>query len=50
MSGSGATCFGLFEQQAQAERAAADLRNAEPGWWVASAPLLADTSVLDARL
>ena len=32
MSGSGATCFGLFETAALAEAAAARL--ARPGWWV----------------
>jgi 4-diphosphocytidyl-2-C-methyl-D-erythritol kinase len=31
MSGSGATCFGLFPDPATAERAAAQL--ARPGWW-----------------
>jgi 4-diphosphocytidyl-2-C-methyl-D-erythritol kinase len=50
MSGSGATCFGLFEQEAYAECAATDLRNAEPGWWVAAAPLLADASVVEPTL
>ena len=31
MSGSGATCFGLFDEPLSAERAARDL--ARPGWW-----------------
>ncbi len=31
MSGSGATCFGLFDEPAAAERAAASA--ARPGWW-----------------
>ena len=31
MSGSGATCFGLFDEPEAAERAARDL--ARPGWW-----------------
>lgn len=35
MSGSGATCFGLFESDAAAEAAAADLRARHAGWWVA---------------
>ena len=39
MSGSGATCFGLFASAALAEAAAADLRRGAPGWWVAAAPL-----------
>ncbi|HEX2524837.1 MAG TPA: 4-(cytidine 5'-diphospho)-2-C-methyl-D-erythritol kinase [Geminicoccus sp.] len=34
MSGSGATCFGLFPEEAQAVRAAQILRQAVPGWWV----------------
>lgn len=34
MSGSGATCFGLFATEAQAKAAAASLRRGSPGWWV----------------
>lgn len=34
MSGSGATCFGLFRSAADADRAAADLTRARPRWWV----------------
>lgn len=34
MSGSGTTCFGLFETQADAEAAAARLSAAQPSWWV----------------
>lgn len=34
MSGSGATCFGLFETEAAANRAAAALSRANPTWWV----------------
>jgi 4-diphosphocytidyl-2-C-methyl-D-erythritol kinase len=34
MSGSGATCFGLFADAPSAEAAAKALRRAEPGWWV----------------
>lgn len=33
MSGSGATCFGLFESAETAERAARTIRTSEPGWW-----------------
>ena len=40
MSGSGATCFGLFATQAQASEAATKLQLARPGWWVAPAELL----------
>ncbi|MDD2868221.1 4-(cytidine 5'-diphospho)-2-C-methyl-D-erythritol kinase [Neomegalonema sp.] len=37
MSGSGATCFGLFPDLAGAERAARTLRAKAPrGWWIAS--------------
>ncbi len=42
MSGSGATCFALFAEQAVAETAAAGLRVRQPGWWVVAAPLLAN--------
>lgn len=34
MSGSGATCFGLFEDAAAATRAAASLAAEHPRWWV----------------
>ena len=37
MSGSGATCFGLFASAATAQDAAAQIRVAQPGWWVADA-------------
>lgn len=33
MSGSGATCFGLFENDAERDAAAAAIRAAHPGWW-----------------
>jgi 4-diphosphocytidyl-2-C-methyl-D-erythritol kinase len=39
MSGSGATCFGLFDDPLAAAAAAAALRRAEPGWWIAPAPV-----------
>jgi 4-diphosphocytidyl-2-C-methyl-D-erythritol kinase len=39
MSGSGATCFGLFADPLAAHAAARAIRAAEPGWWVADAPL-----------
>ncbi|WP_417525015.1 4-(cytidine 5'-diphospho)-2-C-methyl-D-erythritol kinase [Marinovum sp.] len=39
MSGSGATCFGLFEDAAAAEQAARRLQQAQPGWWVTAARL-----------
>ena len=40
MSGSGGTCFGLFDREGQARTAAAAIGAARPGWWVAAAPLL----------
>lgn len=40
MSGSGATCFGLFEGKAQAEAAAREIRAEQSDWWVAAAPIL----------
>ena len=33
MSGSGATCFGLYESQADRDRAAAAIAAAHPHWW-----------------
>jgi len=41
MSGSGATCFGLYAAQAPAHAAAARLRARHAAWWVAAAPILA---------
>lgn len=40
MSGSGATCFGLFATEAEARAAAARLAMERPRWWSAAAPLL----------
>jgi 4-diphosphocytidyl-2-C-methyl-D-erythritol kinase len=34
MSGSGATCFGLFEEQGAAQMAAIALSHSHPKWWV----------------
>lgn len=39
MSGSGATCFGLFPDRPAAAAAAAALARARPGWWVAAGGL-----------
>jgi 4-diphosphocytidyl-2-C-methyl-D-erythritol kinase len=39
MSGSGATCFGLFISPRAAARAAAAIRAAHPQWWVSAAML-----------
>ncbi|NIA71615.1 4-(cytidine 5'-diphospho)-2-C-methyl-D-erythritol kinase [Pelagibius litoralis] len=41
MSGSGATCFAIYENHADAESAALALRGAEPGWWVTATGLRA---------
>lgn len=40
MSGSGATCFGLFDNETDARTAAAAVAASRTGWWVAPAPLL----------
>lgn len=45
LSGSGATCFGLFAEPAGAALAAAVLARAEPGWWVVAGRLLAEGEV-----
>ena len=37
MSGSGATCFGLFPDIAERDRAAAALSASHAGWWIAAA-------------
>lgn len=39
MSGSGATCFGLYALEAEAEAAADRLRIGHEGWWTAAGPL-----------
>jgi 4-diphosphocytidyl-2-C-methyl-D-erythritol kinase len=36
MSGSGATCFGVFDDEPAAARAARAMRRARPSWWVIS--------------
>jgi 4-diphosphocytidyl-2-C-methyl-D-erythritol kinase len=40
MSGSGATCFGLFESLETAQNAAASIAEKHPGWWVVATTLL----------
>ena len=47
MSGSGATCFGLFETGNVAKRAAAEIRSRQPDWFVAATRSL--TSETDAH-
>ncbi len=39
MSGSGATCFGIYGDGASARTAAEQIRVAQPDWWVCAAPL-----------
>jgi len=40
MSGSGATCFGLYLDPAAARQAADAIQRARPDWWVVAAPVL----------
>ena len=40
MSGSGATCFGLFATAEDAANASATVARSHPGWWVAAARML----------
>lgn len=44
MSGSGVTCWGLFETEYAAVSACRALRAAHPLWWSEAAPLLAETA------
>ncbi len=41
MSGSGATCFGLFAAAAEAAVAVETLRQEQPGWWIEDAKMIA---------
>ena len=41
MSGSGATCFALFETSEAATSCALGINEAQPSWWTASGPLIA---------
>ena len=45
MSGSGATCFGLYAEMSGARAAAAVIRAQRPTWWVAAAPILGRTTL-----
>jgi 4-diphosphocytidyl-2-C-methyl-D-erythritol kinase len=40
MSGSGTTCFALFDNEASARAARSVLKTAQPQWWVQAAPVL----------
>ena len=46
MSGSGATCFGLYDDANTAHAAADAIRTRQRNWWVAAGQLLDDTSKL----
>lgn len=46
MTGSGATCFGLFAEPGQAAAAALTLGRAHPDWWIKAASLESDISHL----
>lgn len=46
MSGSGATCFGLYATEGDARHAAETLKDADRGWWVAAGALVNDTRTL----
>jgi 4-diphosphocytidyl-2-C-methyl-D-erythritol kinase len=39
MSGSGATCFAIFDSRSAAARAARMLARDQPAWWVAATVL-----------
>ncbi len=39
MSGSGATCFGLFDDMADRDEAQADIAAQQPGWWTCASVL-----------
>jgi 4-diphosphocytidyl-2-C-methyl-D-erythritol kinase len=45
MTGSGATCFGLFVDAASRDEAARALALRHPGWWVAATSLVSDARV-----
>ena len=46
MSGSGATCFGFYSTQAEADMAANEIKNAHPEWWSVATRLVSDTRTL----
>ena len=49
LSGSGASCFGLFAEERAAAEAAEACRAAHPGWWVVATPLIDSISSVPAR-
>ncbi|MGQ0675739.1 MAG: 4-(cytidine 5'-diphospho)-2-C-methyl-D-erythritol kinase [Rhodospirillales bacterium] len=50
MSGSGATCFGLFDDAAAAAKAAGYLAKLRPDWWIAPGRLVADIAEVRAEV
>ncbi|WP_413204350.1 4-(cytidine 5'-diphospho)-2-C-methyl-D-erythritol kinase [Rhodospirillum sp. A1_3_36] len=50
MSGSGATCFGLFADAESCAEAARTLGEEKSGWWVSAAPLVTQTSEIQPSL
>lgn len=40
MSGSGATCFGIFPNEATAKAAASQIQQTEPNWWMTQTALI----------
>ncbi|WP_114965716.1 4-(cytidine 5'-diphospho)-2-C-methyl-D-erythritol kinase [Alkalilacustris brevis] len=50
MSGSGASCFGLYADQAAARAAQQRIRAAQPGWWVDAGALLRAAPAPDGQL
>ncbi len=50
MSGSGGTCFGLFDNREAAEAAALKLRSDRPDWWVEVGHVLEDAGALEPRV
>jgi 4-diphosphocytidyl-2-C-methyl-D-erythritol kinase len=44
MSGSGPTCFGLFETEDEANAGQENLRHSQQGWWVEATPLVSRTT------
>jgi 4-diphosphocytidyl-2-C-methyl-D-erythritol kinase len=49
MSGSGATCFGIFPDLAKATDAGAAIAADHPGWWIAPSRLVEDARSLDCQ-
>ncbi len=49
MSGSGASCFGLFSDQGLAQAAAARIRKEQPDWWIATGLLGSQSSRVTPR-